>query len=131
MADSATFEWVCNELEQRTSLDRLEARGTVRLSLKQAGLEPGTVTTEQMKVVLEKVLPSELDSRGVDASLINNSQRRLIRVPGIVEPLLQVLCLLHSVEDLGLFHLRESICRFGLSSHPSTLAFCLHRQPDF
>ena len=66
MADSATFEWVCNELEQRTSLDRLEARGTVRLALKQAGLEPRSVTTEQMKVVLEKVLPSELDSRGVE-----------------------------------------------------------------
>ena len=49
MPDSAAFEWTCNELEERCSLDRLEARGTVRLALKQAGLEARSVTPEQMK----------------------------------------------------------------------------------
>lgn len=67
MADSAAFEWVCDQLEERTSLSRLEVRGTVRLALKQAGLEAANVRPDQMKVVLEKVLPGELDSRGVDA----------------------------------------------------------------
>ncbi len=65
MADSAVFECVCEILERSTSLDRLESRGTVRLALKQAGLEARTVTTSQMTVVLEKVLPGELASRGI------------------------------------------------------------------
>lgn len=65
MADSAVFECVCAVLERSSSLDRLEARGTVRLALKKAGLEASSVTTSQMTVVLEKVLPAELESRGV------------------------------------------------------------------
>ena len=65
MADSAVFDWVCGELEQRSSLDRLEARGTIRLALKQAGLDAGSVTPDQIKVVLEKLLPEELRARGV------------------------------------------------------------------
>ena len=65
MADAAAFEWLCNELEQASSLDRLEARGTVRLALKQSGLEARSVTPDQMKVVIEKVLPAELEARGI------------------------------------------------------------------
>ncbi len=65
MADAAAFEWLCNELERASSLDRLETRGTVRLALKQAGLEARSVTPDQMKVVLEKVLPIELEARGI------------------------------------------------------------------
>lgn len=66
MADAPTFEWVCEELERSSALDRLEARGTVRLALKQAGLEVRSVTPEQMSVVIERVLPAELSARGVD-----------------------------------------------------------------
>ncbi len=74
MADAAAFDWVCAELEQSTSLDRLEARGTVRIALKEAGLDSRTLTPAQMKVVLEKVLPKELESRGVqDASDVCSS----------------------------------------------------------
>jgi hypothetical protein len=65
MADAAAFDLICTEIEARTSLDRLEARGTVRLALKDAGLEARTVTADQMKVVLERVLPKELLARGV------------------------------------------------------------------
>ena len=65
MADAAAFDWVCARLEQETSLDRLEARGTVRLALKGAGLEAKTVTPDQMKVVIEKVMADELAARGV------------------------------------------------------------------
>lgn len=59
------FDFVAGELEARSDLVVLEARGTVRLALKAAGLTPQSVTREQMGVVLQKVLPGELVSRGV------------------------------------------------------------------
>ena len=65
MADSPIFECVCEVLEQSTSLDRLESRGTVRLALKEAGLQAHNVTASQMSVVLQKVMPAELTRRGV------------------------------------------------------------------
>ncbi len=66
MPDSAAFEFACSQLETRTSLDRLAARGTVRIALKQAGLEARSITSEQMTVVVQKILPAELVSRGID-----------------------------------------------------------------
>jgi hypothetical protein len=65
MSDSPAFEHLCGELEASSNLDRLEARGTVRIALKAAGLEPRAVTPEQLDVVLEKLLAEELASRGV------------------------------------------------------------------
>ena len=65
MADSEVFDFVCNELEQRTNLDRLEARGTLRIALKDAGLDARSVTAGQLRVVFEKVMPLELGKRGV------------------------------------------------------------------
>jgi hypothetical protein len=65
LADSQAFDFVCTQLEEKTSLDRLAARGTVRIALKQAGLEARTVTPEQMRVVTERVLPAELQARGI------------------------------------------------------------------
>jgi len=65
MADAPAFDWVCSELERQTSLDRLEARGTVRLALKQAGLDARSLTPEQLQVVLERLMPAELEARGV------------------------------------------------------------------
>ena len=47
MAGSSAFEWLCTALEESTTLERLEARGTVRIALKEAGLEPRTVAFEQ------------------------------------------------------------------------------------
>lgn len=66
MSDSQAFGFVCEQLEARTSLDRLAARGTVRIALKQAGLEARSVTSEQMAVVLDRLLPSELIARGIE-----------------------------------------------------------------
>lgn len=63
---SPAFERVSQELERRTALGRLEARGTVRLALKAAGLDPRSVTPDQMGVVLERVMPGELRSRAVE-----------------------------------------------------------------
>jgi hypothetical protein len=66
MADSVAFDCVCEHLEAHTSLDRLEARGTVRLTLKQAGLDARDVTPGQLEVAVEKLLPGELSARGVE-----------------------------------------------------------------
>ena len=65
MPDAAAFDFVCAQLEQRTSLDRLEARGTVRIALKAAGLDATRVTPVQMRAVIEKILPGELRARAV------------------------------------------------------------------
>jgi hypothetical protein len=65
MADASLFDAVADALEARAGLDALATRGTLRLALKSAGLDPKTVTREQMRVVLERVLPRELESRGV------------------------------------------------------------------
>lgn len=65
MADSAVFTHVCIALESVTSFSRIEARGTVRLALKSAGLEANSVTAEQMQVVIERVFPIELENRGI------------------------------------------------------------------
>lgn len=66
MSDSACFDRVCEVLESETSLARLEARGTMRLMLKAAGLDPRNVTPAQMTVVVEKLLSAELAKRGVE-----------------------------------------------------------------
>jgi hypothetical protein len=79
MAESQAFDFVCDQLEQGTLLDRLAARGTVRLALKQAGLEAGTVTPDQMVVVVERVLPAELSSRGIDADAVCSAIRSGLR----------------------------------------------------
>jgi hypothetical protein len=60
------FEKTCAELEERTSLDRLAVRGTVRIALKDAGLDAQSVDPTQMRIVLGRVLPGELERRGID-----------------------------------------------------------------
>jgi hypothetical protein len=84
MADAAAFDFVCAHLEARTSLDRLAARGTIRLALKQAGLDSRSVTPEQMAVVIEKLLPAELETRGVaeSAALCTELANRTRRIEG-------------------------------------------------
>ena len=61
----ALFDLAAERLEHHTALDRLQARGTLRLALKLAGLEPKGVTAEQLRVLFERVLPDELETRGV------------------------------------------------------------------
>jgi hypothetical protein len=63
---ASIFDFVSEELERHSGLEKLEARGTVRLALKAAGLDPRTVTTVQMVAMLEKVMPNEMRTRGVE-----------------------------------------------------------------
>ncbi len=63
--DATLFDLAAERLEHHVGFDRLAARGTLRLALKAAGLEPNNLTGAQLQVVFEKVMPGELDSRGV------------------------------------------------------------------
>src|SRR5262245_26621629 len=63
---ASIFDFVSDELERLTRLEKLEARGTVRLALKAAGLDARTVTTPQMVATLQKVMPNEMKVRGVE-----------------------------------------------------------------
>ena len=59
------FDFAAERLEHHTSLDRLESRGTLRIALKNAGLMANSVSAAQLCVVFEKVMPGELEKRGV------------------------------------------------------------------
>ncbi|HTY18715.1 MAG TPA: hypothetical protein VMH82_13385 [Myxococcota bacterium] len=66
MAGSQAFEWLCEALTTGSSLDRLEARGTVRIAIKEAGLEARSVSPSELAVVVQRILPRELRQRGVN-----------------------------------------------------------------
>ena len=67
MSAANAFDHVCEGLERRTSFDRLQCRGTVRLALKEAGLDAARVQPNEMAVVLKRILPAALRARGVEA----------------------------------------------------------------
>jgi hypothetical protein len=62
---SRLFDFVADAIEQRTELAKLEARGTLRLALKESGFNADSVTAHDMAVVLARVMPAELTSRGI------------------------------------------------------------------
>ncbi len=65
------FDIAAEKLERSTEMDRLAARGTLRIALKEAGLDPHKLTIPQLRAVFEKLMPKELDARGVaDAAAI-------------------------------------------------------------
>ena len=65
MADSAVFDFVAEELERTTNLDRMEARGTLRLVLKQAFFDSKTLNVSQMEKVIDRLLAAHLCRFGV------------------------------------------------------------------
>lgn len=66
--ESPVFERAADELEVLSHMSRLEARGTLRLALKDAGLIPKTVNAKAMLVVLDRILPQLLTRRGVSGA---------------------------------------------------------------
>ena len=66
MASSALFDAIAEALEQTSDLDRMEARGTLRLALRETGLKPESVTSEQAQAVVQFILPDMLADRGVE-----------------------------------------------------------------
>ena len=63
---SRLFDFVADAIEQKTDLAKLEARGTLRLALKESGFNSDTVSAHDMAVVLERVMPKELAIRGIN-----------------------------------------------------------------
>ena len=63
---SKLFDFVADAVEQKTELAKLEARGTLRLALKESGFDADSITAHDMSVVLKRVMPKELTSRGID-----------------------------------------------------------------
>jgi hypothetical protein len=59
------FDVAAERLETHSDLDKLEARGTLRLALKSAGLDPSSLSVAQLEVVMDKLMPGELERRGV------------------------------------------------------------------
>jgi hypothetical protein len=71
---TAIFDIAAERLEESTDMDRLAARGTLRIALKQAGLDAQNLTISQLKAVFEKLMPKELEARGViDAAATCNT----------------------------------------------------------
>lgn len=66
MGQLSVFEWVCDELERRTSLNRLQARGTVRIAAGQVVQEAENTNRTEMIQVLYHLMPKELELRGFD-----------------------------------------------------------------
>jgi hypothetical protein len=65
-ADSPIFEGARAALERATSFNSLQARGTVRLALKKAGLDASSVNVIGMTAVLSRLMPKELASRKIE-----------------------------------------------------------------
>lgn len=68
MPEDSAFQWLCDQLVESTCLDELEARGTVRLALKQVGHDSASVAADTIAALLREILPGELRLRGVDES---------------------------------------------------------------
>ena len=59
------FDVAAERLEAGAKMDRLAARGTLRLALKEAGLDTQNLTLRQLRAVFEKLMPQDLEARGV------------------------------------------------------------------
>jgi hypothetical protein len=62
---TALFDIAAERLGESSDMERLTARGTLRLALKQAGLDTDNLTIPQLRTVFEKLMPKELEARGV------------------------------------------------------------------
>ena len=63
------FDTAAQLLEKKSDLNHLAARGTLRLALKAAGLDPRDFTFRQLQVVFDKVMPKELEKVGITDNL--------------------------------------------------------------
>ena len=64
--EMSLFDLAAQKLEQHTGFSQLESRGTLRIALKAAGLDPRSLTLDELRVVFEKLMPGELEQRGVN-----------------------------------------------------------------
>ena len=78
------FDIAAERLEHHTGFNRLEARGTLRIALKDAGLKAQNLTLQQLEAVLEKLMPMELERRRVEdaVAICNSVMGEVARVAG-------------------------------------------------
>jgi hypothetical protein len=58
------FALAADRLEHHTDFNRLEARGTLRIALKAAGVDAKDFTLAELEAVFAKIMPGELEQRG-------------------------------------------------------------------
>ena len=63
MTEAALFDWAAEALQRASSLNRLEARGALRLALKRVGLDPGSLTRQELTSLLRGPLVKDLEER--------------------------------------------------------------------
>ena len=51
--ETSLFDLAAQKLEQHTGFSQLEARGTLRIAVKSAGLDPRSLTLAELRVVFE------------------------------------------------------------------------------
>jgi hypothetical protein len=61
---SDLFTSVADRLIQLSELGRLEARGTIRIAFKKAGVDVRNFGLDDLEAVLTKIMPRELEKRG-------------------------------------------------------------------
>jgi hypothetical protein len=62
------FALVADRLEAETDLDRLEARGTLRIALEKSGVDPRNLSRAELVAVFENIMSDELARRGVSSA---------------------------------------------------------------
>jgi hypothetical protein len=83
--DSLAFTVACEVVERLSGLTSVQARGSVRLALREAGLFDSQVTSSQLSVVARGMLVRELRAGGVaDAEAVCEQVRaRIAAVPDV------------------------------------------------
>ena len=78
------FDVAAENLERATDMDRLAARGALRIAVKEAGLDPHTLTVPQLRAVFEKLMPKQLEAQGV-SNAAAASQAMMSEIAGSAE----------------------------------------------
>lgn len=68
MTQSPVFEWLTERIAHAAGWNRLVARGTVRIALKEMGLDPRTVGKREMAAVLRTNMTRLLEAHKVDGA---------------------------------------------------------------
>lgn len=65
---SPAFDALCRGLVTHTTLNYVQARGTVRLVLREVGIGPAELTKKQAAALIDKAMPARLVRQGVEQS---------------------------------------------------------------
>lgn len=66
---SQAYDEFCRQIETCAALTDLQAMGTARILVKEAGLDSKTATAAQLAVVASKLLPRQLELLGVQGGV--------------------------------------------------------------